>query len=228
MKICKQYRSILVLCELGLVEDADVIARSLFESAVQTLFVLKRNIRLRRGWKNAPKPPRGGFSAEFRAKLYLAHGVLNEQKRVRLCQNKRGLKRPTRRAVEPVNSMVKTAHHWLGRARMDWLGNDKSKAAFGVEMMAANVGLGRWYDAVYRPQSAIAHAKDALHHLDVGDSQMTIDANLGADIERATVPLHLANAMCGHAAHAVNARFRLGFDATLKKLAAGAQAVVSH
>ncbi|OHB78776.1 MAG: hypothetical protein A2V98_21665 [Planctomycetes bacterium RBG_16_64_12] len=225
MKLCKQYRSILVLCELGLVKDAEVVARSLFESAVQTLFVLKRNIRLRRGWRNAPKPPRRGFSAEFRAKLYLARNALNLRKQVNVWQSKRGLRRATRPAVKPVAGMVKTAQSWLGPAWINWLESDKCKAAFTVEMMAVNVGLGRWYDGVYRPQSAVAHANDALDNLDLGKRPMTIDAHLRPDIERATVPLRLANVMCVHAAHAVNARFGLGFDATLDELAAGAQTV---
>jgi hypothetical protein len=124
--------------------------------------------------------------------------------------------------------MMKTVEGWLGRSWMDWLEDKKkSTSAFKVETMAVNVGLGRMYDAVYRPQSAIVHANDALQHLHVGNAPMTIDAHLGGDIERANGPLRLANAICGHAADAVNDRFGLGFYVPLKELAAAAQALPS-
>ncbi len=227
MKICKQYRSILVLSELGLVEDAEVIARSLFESTQWTLFVVKRNIRLSRGWATAPTRPRGGFSTKFRAEVYLARHALNEEKLRNVWRSKQGLKRPAGALSQAMGDMVQTAETWLGSVWMTWLRDKKKSAgAFKVETMAANVGLAKWYDAVYRRQSHIAHAGDALNHLDAGRASMTIDATLGADIERVPEPLCLANAMCLQAAHAVNARFCLGFDTSLKQLDAGALAVL--
>ena len=226
MKICKQYRSILVLCELGLVEDAEVIARSLFESELWALFVAKRNVRLRRGWKSTPKRPRGGLSMEFRAELYSAREALNKQKRLNVWKNKRGLKRVAHRISEAVTRMVQDAESLVGADWMAWL-RDKSSGAFKVETMAQNLGLSRWYDAAYRPQSTIVHAGDALTHLDPGNAPMEIDAQLGADIEQAAGPIRLANAMCVHAAEVINARFRLGFDKTMEDLAAGARAVLN-
>ena len=228
-KICKQYRSILVLCELGLVEDAEVIARSLFESMLQTFFVVKRNVRLRRGWENTPKRPRGGFSMEFRAKLYLAHNALNEQKRLNVWKNKRGLKRAARPLSQPVAEMLQYAESFVGAAWMAWL-RDKNKSfdAFKVETMSDNLGLSRWYNGVYRRQSTVTHAGDALTHLYPGNTPMEIDAHLGAGIERATEPLHLANALFGRAAEVINARFRLGLDKTMKDLSVEARALLNR
>lgn len=227
MKMCKQHRSILVLCELGLVEDAEIIARSLFESMVQTFFVVKRNVRLRRGWQNTPERPRGGFSMEFRAKLYLARDALNEQKRLNVWKNKPGLKKAAHRISQAVAGMVQDAESFLGAPWMAWL-RDKRRSfeAFKVETMSHNLGLSRWYDAVYRVQSTIAHAGDAVNHLDLGSEPMTIDAQLGADIDRVQGPMHLANALCGHTAEVINGRFRLGVDETMKDLAAGARAIL--
>ena len=227
MKTCKQYRSVLVLGELGLVEDAEVIVRSLFETTIQTAFVLKRNIRLSRGWGTAPKAPHGGYSTEFRARLYLARQVVNEEKRTKAWHGRVGLKTSARRVSDAVAEKVRIVETWLGPAWVEWL-RCRSMAAFKVETMAGNVGLARWYHAVYGPQSTIAHAGDALTHLRATDDATTIDAKLGADIDSVPGPLHLANAMCGLAARFVNSRFRLGLDRTLADLAAGAQALLDR
>ncbi len=197
MKMCKQYRSIIVLCELGLVEDAEVIARCLFESAVQTHFVLKRWPKRCQGWASAPGLPK---SIELRADIYLARYALEQQKRLNVWKDSHGCKRVARKITRPIADMVDAAESMIGTAWMSWLRDTKFSAAFRVETMARNVGLHRWYDTVYRPQSAITHSNDALDHLDPGEEPLTIDSQIRADIDRAVEPLHLANALFGKAA----------------------------
>jgi len=207
-KICRQYRSILVLCEIGLTQDAEVIVRCLFESTVQLLFVTKRNIRLPGRWKNAPKIPRTRFSMEFRARLYLARDLLNEQKRLNVWKKTQGLKRMARRLAASVNEMVHTAEELIGHEWMQWL----EKTPLSVESMAKNVGLSRWYEAVYRLQSPIAHANDALSHVQPDDMQMTVDASIEPDWQGAMEPLRLANELIRLAGGSVSARFGLEFN----------------
>jgi hypothetical protein len=210
-KTCKQYRAVLVLSELGLVEDAETIARSLFETTIQILFVAKRNVRLTRGWKTAPMPPRGAFSMEFRAQIYLARTVLDDKKRLNVWQQTRGCKRPAKRMQAAVDEMVAWAESDIGTKWLQWLRDSaKSRTAFQVETMAHNVGLARWYATVYRTESTIVHAADATQHFDAGSEPMTVDVSLGPNIEGATTGLKLANALVETAMSVINARYYLG------------------
>lgn len=216
-KICKQFRSILVLCELGLTEDADIIARSLFEATLQMLFVTKKNVNRRRGWKSAPKPPRGSYSMEFRAELYLARTILDDRKRLNVWKQTPGCRRIARKLERPVNELVRASESDIGRVWMRWL-CEESQGAFQVETMAWNLGLERWYAAVYRPQSSIAHAADATRYVEASDEPGMLDVRLAADVAGAAGAIRLAIALVGRAMEAMNGRFALEFDQTIRDM----------
>lgn len=226
IKICKQYRSIIVLCELGLVEDAEVIARSLFESVLQVVFIVKRGIRVERGWSNAPKPPTGGFSSGFRATLCVVRPIIQAHRKATHSQKKRGLRRVLRPILAATAGQVDLAKALLGMEWFEWLSNKgASKNAFSVETMAGNLGLARYYEVIYRWQSEIVHAADALNHLSLGEQAMSIDATIAADGSRAVDPLRLITGLVGFAAEAIDSRFRLGYNETLRELAREVQKV---
>lgn len=222
-KLCKQYRAVLVLCELGLTDDAEVIARSLFESSLQTAFVVKKNVKLRRGWKSAPKPPRGGYSMEFRAELYLARTVLDDRKRVNVWKQMPGRHRMARRVEREVDEMMNWTEAHVGRVWMKWLTDKDSRNAFQVETMAENLGLARWYAFVYRPQSSIAHAADAARHMDSGNEPMTVNVRLAPDVAGAAGPLRLANGLIGSAMAVVDTRFNLDLGEVIREMAKESQ-----
>jgi len=92
---------------------------------------------------------------------------------------------------------------------MKWLRGDCGKGAFKVEQMAKNLGFQRWYNAVYRPQSKISHALDALQHIMPGEETMTIDADIAPNIDQAAMPLYLANDLFLISAHLIDWRFGL-------------------
>lgn len=220
-KMCKQFRAILVLSELGLVEDAEVACRTFFECVLQTLFVVKRNVILKRGWSKAPKPPRGGFAMEFRAEIYLARSVLDDRKRVNVWKRTPGCKRVAKKIAAAVDEMASWCEGHVGKRWMNWLQDGKQSGdAFRVERMAENLGLGRWYASVYRLQSSIVHAGDATRHMDADDEQMAVDVRLGPDVESAAKPLQLAIALMGRALEVTNARFQLGLEKTIREMAA--------
>ncbi len=54
-KLCKQYRAIHALCELGLTKDAEILARATFEAFLVLLFLLRRRVRLNEGKRNGDR-----------------------------------------------------------------------------------------------------------------------------------------------------------------------------
>ena len=224
IKMCKQYRAMLALCELGLVEDAETIVRSLFESTLHIHFLLKRWPKRSQGWRTAPRLPK---AIEVRADVYLARDALEEDKRLNVWKNSRGCRRAARRIAPAAAAMLASAESMVGCDWMKWLRSDQGKGAFKVEMMSKNFGLQRWYDAVYRTQSRIAHGGDALDHLQPSDPPMTMDAGIGGDIQGAAGPLRLANALFGRAAQLIDWRFSLQMRKQFKNLADGARALTT-
>lgn len=210
-KLCKQYRAIHTLCELGLTDDAEILVRSMFESSLVVLFLLRRRVVLRDGRRLPPTPPKGGLTVKFRAKLFAADQALKEQKKVSAWLRTPGLKRHGKKLERFVNDWVDEEEKRLGAAWIRWL---KRGNVFGlnIEVMARNLGLERWYAGIYRPQSSKVHASDAIDHLGWDDALAMITPKLEPDVDSTTDPLHLANVPFLMATDLINARFRLGYD----------------
>jgi hypothetical protein len=220
-RMCKQLGGVLILCEWGLTEEAHVIARSLFESTLHTLFVTKKNVRLRRGWGTAPKAPRGRFSMPFRAEIYIVvKQLLNHRKMVTVWGRTPGTRRAARKHEPIVDAAFKQAEGKIGTAWMAWLWDSKkSGGAFQVETMAQNLGMARWYNMVYRTQSIPTHAADAINQFDLSDEGSPIRPRLHPDVAGASGALGLAIELVQIAMRAINGRFDMGLDETIGELA---------
>jgi hypothetical protein len=216
-RLCKQYRGIHALCELGLTDDAEILVRSMFESSLVTLFLLRRRVVFRNGRRLPPTPPKGGLTVAFRVKLFVADQALKERKMVRAWLGTPGLRRKGKSLAHPVNDRVATEEKRLGSQWMCWL-KDGILLGLSVETMARNLGMARWYAQIYRPQSSKVHGSDALDHLDLDDVRQLITPKLGPDVDSTTEPLCLANELFLTATDVINRRFRLRYDDKIRDL----------
>jgi hypothetical protein len=92
VKACKQYRSIQVLCEHGLTEDAQALCRNLCETTIALYFLLRHRVKLKNGNKPVPAVPGKPLSTKFRSDLYLAHGILQKEKMLNDMGQTKGMK----------------------------------------------------------------------------------------------------------------------------------------
>jgi hypothetical protein len=188
-------------------------------------FLLGRWPKLSRGWRTAPGQP---TTIELRANIYLARDALEDEKRLKVWKNCHGCKRLARETAQAVADIVASAESMIACDWMKWLRSKEAKGAFGVETMANNLGQQRWYDVAYRPQSQIAHARDALAYLYSGQAPMTIDADIGANVDGAVEPLHLANALFVGTARLINWRFGLAMRRQIKGLTDRAMTLIGN
>ncbi|MEX1098046.1 MAG: DUF5677 domain-containing protein, partial [Planctomycetales bacterium] len=102
VKASKQLRSIIELCERGEAGDSSIIARSLFETALVVAFILKprffpREFDATKHVKRTIRVRGLTLSREFRATLYIAHHVLEEERCANRHRTRRGLMRYAKR-----------------------------------------------------------------------------------------------------------------------------------
>ena len=172
--LCKQalirFRSIIALCEMGHVEDADVLVRALFETVMAVRFILKPKKRVSACSSQLcaelavlPPIPRNG-TMDFRAKLYAASEPIKLDKLLRRFLTKPGMKRMTtqkhRERIADVVSDVESdiGSEWVERIR-------KTKSYSGIQqvrLLAEYCGLLKFWDSVYELQSGRAHGAGAV------------------------------------------------------------------
>jgi len=142
-KACKTFRSIQILCERGLYEDASALVRVLMETTIAIAFILQRK-------------------SKERTIIYHAHGMAQQIKMLNHWRSTPGLKRKVTKVLLehandaltsylkklPVGTDVK--HHWSGTRNLQ----QAMKALRGDVV----------YATLYRYASSISHASDFGAH----------------------------------------------------------------
>ncbi len=195
-KACKTFKSIQVLCERGLHEDADALVRVLLETTTAILYILHEN------------------STE-RALIYHAHGMHQQLKMLkhwrdvptlaalatdeRLAQARAGLDSYLKRLPGDTN----VSRHWSGLS-----GLDAALKSLGDEVT---------YATSFRFSSAIIHGNDFGAHfeVDAGDAFDDLVWQLEPRVRGFEAPSYAARQLLWNAADRVNDRFGLGFETKL-------------
>src|SRR2546430_5997290 len=145
-KACKTFRAIQILCERGLIEDAEALVRVLMENTVAIAFILQ-------------KKPRE------RARIYYAHTIAQSIKMLNDWKNTPGLKRKvTKKVMKEANDALAVCakglpvgtdfkHHWSGKRNF----REAVKELRGDIM----------YATLYRFTSSITHASDFGAHVEI-------------------------------------------------------------
>lgn len=154
-KACKTFRSIQVLCERGLHEDANALVRVLLETTVATLFVLQRRRRDKN--TNALTP-----TAHERAITFFAYSLHQQLKMLNDWKQTRGLKRQApKRAIDAAKKQIAELRtllpagtnfetHWSGKGNLQ-----NTVKALRADSL---------YAVLFRYTSSISHASDVGLH----------------------------------------------------------------
>jgi hypothetical protein len=222
-KCCKQLRSILLLCEHGLVSDADTLARSLFESVLALNFLLSPRLTLRENGKKVQPDPKKPLTTPFRTLLYLAHVAFEDERRtVKFHQTVR-LKRLAKHLGDSV-SIRQTAQNAAQRIGTEWTKRLKGKTTYcGVSIrdLSDSLRVLHWYNSVYDIQSSVVHARDAIGFADFSEtSEEESYLDLGPNCDWIGGSLHVSSALFLGAISIVNSRLGLGVDERVDALVA--------
>lgn len=172
IKATKTFRSVMALVEIGASHDADILNRTLYETAVATVFVVRPAVSLQlKDFADAQ------LTRELRAKIYIAYGPIKK-----LDEYERHANNPMfqsiivegpqmqkhRVAAATAESMV--GAYWAKRIKK----NRRGYSGFALKDLAGKLDQDfvRWYEAVYGEQSKATHAYDAVKHVQFDGDRM--------------------------------------------------------
>lgn len=215
IQACRLFRSAIEQCERCDGFTGNILTRSLFETVLALLFVLKRSVciiaepELDKNGKPKPgryrakaptKKNRGArkdsLSRDFRADLYIAHGVFQSESLARKCAMTPGLLRASKsKRLKVGQSLVTAIDAAIGP---EWLsivhGSTYSGLSLADLSRLLDRGLYRWYATVYTIQSGMAHAADAhrhatLHADGIGPNYFSTEPEIRETVQAAVVML---------------------------------------
>lgn len=190
VQLYRQFRSVHDECCRCEAFSASIVGRSVFETIVALLFVLKPRVHIvvapviKNGihahtaggvpkWSAKPpskkNPPskQTFLSRAARANLYFAHVAFADDLFAEKCQRTNGLKRLG--ALVAKNVLPSTVAHFENLVGPQWtyiLRDSHGYSGLPLASLARllDKNLARWYETIYHFQSRMVHANDALRH----------------------------------------------------------------
>lgn len=205
-KACKTFRSIQVLCERGLHEDAEALVRVLLETTVAVLFILQGRRRDRKSKALSP-------TAQQRALTFYAHSLHQSLKMLREWKNTPGLKRKATKAMlENTGDAIATVTNFLPAGtnfEKHWAGKG------GFQQAVQALRREPLYAVLYRHTSAISHASDVGLHFERDKATGQLIWQLPPRVEGFAGPSYVARELLWVLANRIDQRLQLGFAASL-------------
>jgi hypothetical protein len=166
---CRLFQSLVERCDRADAFSADILARSLYETALATCFVLVEEFGYQAGAvpKGAPISDGECLPRELRAKLYLAYQPLwTERHAQRLLQIPRFEELGKSIAAKYSDEVLSVIKNELGPQWTRVLQQGPSYSGLTIKGLAAALGgeLDRWYGSFYFFQSRNTHGADAIQH----------------------------------------------------------------
>lgn len=193
-KAIKTFRSIQILCERGLHEDAHALVRVLMETTVVVMFILQKKSR-------------------ERVRIYHAHTIAQGVKMINDWKNTSGLKRlATKKVIKEANDALQgwtkglpagtdVKRHWSGKGSFQ----EAVKALRGDAM----------YATLYRFTSSISHGTDFGAHVAVEEPSGNRLWEIEPKVQGFEAPTYAARQLLWNLANRIDQRLGLGFSATL-------------
>jgi hypothetical protein len=199
-KACKTYRAIRVTVARGLGEDAFILGRALFETAMAILFILRRD-------------------SVRRSRMYLAHLAVNDLRMLEALARTRGTKRIAKKnRLVVARARVQKFEQELGPSTIAAL---KSGPA-GMSVEATAKKLGRWegvYQLFYRRGSRFGHVADLSDHVQFTPEGVTVLNMVPSRQETLEEVLRITYGVMWGIVAKMNERLGLGHDDAVKELA---------
>jgi hypothetical protein len=241
------FRSIVQDCRRAEAFTASILTRTLFETVLAVLFLLKKDVRIivepvyqknaphgtppigyaaKPRSKNSKRTLRHRLSRELRATLYMAHNYfMLEGRHIKSLGRSPGMYHKARQLKKSVDPKVATEYESeVGPQWTHILRHSGSYCGLSIENLAAVLGepLTRWYDTVYHFQSCDVHALNSLQHLDIHDGTRLKALYVSPDQAvyqslRAAVGMFFAHMQILHENLDFGADVSTGFDSLTRK-----------
>jgi hypothetical protein len=192
-KAMKTFRSVQILCERGLYEDASALTRVLMETTIAIVFILQKK-------------------SKERMLIYHAHSMVQSIKTLNEWARTKGIKRKAPKAMlqrahaELASYLSKlppgtnVTKHWSGTGSLQ----EAMRKLKGETM----------YATLYRHTSSISHASDFGLHFSL-DQDGEFVWEIDPQVEGFESPSYAARELLWGAANRIDERFGLGFAAAL-------------
>jgi hypothetical protein len=205
-KACKTYRSIQLLCERGLHEDANALVRVLLETTVAVLWILQRR---RKDKKTVALTP----TAHQRAITFHAYSMYQQLKMLKEWQKTPGLKRKApKRIVEQATKQIAELRVMLP-AGTDFESYWSGKGNLPNTMKALKQDV--LYATLYRTTSATSHGSDLGAHFEYDPSTGHLIWQLPPRVNYVMGPSFIARELLWMLANRIDERLGLGFAGVL-------------
>lgn len=194
-KACKTYRGIIVTCESGLTEDAFVLARSLFETALAVFWILKT-------------------ASRRRAQMYLAHLSMRDKKMFLEWKRTKGIKHyATARMLRTVDAQIAESARILKPKYMAGLADSYSGKS--IKDTAKAVGLLKVYQIFYRHASGFGHGSDLFSHISYTPEGIPVLHVMPGPSDNLKRVMAMSYSIFRTLIQSLNDRFGLGHDAAI-------------
>jgi hypothetical protein len=193
-KACKTFRSIQILLERGLIDDANVLVRVLMENTVAVVFILQKHSRRR-------------------ARIYHAHAMAQDVKMLNHWKTTPSLKRKATKEI------IKLANDGLASwakalpAGTDFQRHWSGKASFLEAVKAVHAEA--IYATVFRFASAKTHVTDFAGHVEIERASGDLIYQIDPCSKGFEAPSHASRALLWAAASRIDQRLGLGFVTAL-------------
>jgi hypothetical protein len=175
VKSCRQFRTVIELCERGENADAAIVARAMFETALVVGFILKprfvpREFDKKGKVKRSITVPNVKLTREFRAILFAAHDALKPDREAAMHAQRPGMKRHAKRMAK-IATMTNVGQSYIQTLGPQWtsilMNRPYTYTGLSIANLARSLGkpFPQWYDQVYGPQSEHVHAGDLFEYL---------------------------------------------------------------
>ncbi len=186
------FRSIVEDCKRAEAFTASILTRTLFETVLAVLFLLKKDVRIivepvypkgaPRGTtpigyaakprsKNTKRTAKHRLSRKLRATLFMAKSYFTlEGRHIESLSKYPGMTNKAKQLKKSVDPGIAAEYeHEIGSQWTSVLRRSDSYSGLSIENLAAvlDKSLARWYRTVYHFQSCDSHAVNALQHLDL-------------------------------------------------------------
>lgn len=176
-KICRLYKTIIELCQKGEAEGASIIIRAMSEAVLAINFVLLPRFIPKEKVKGKivrVKLPFGQrLTRQFRAKLFVAHILLSNNRLIDQIAETRGIRRLGKQLKKKSDvDVLKECENIIGK---DWLQRltkyPFTYSGLNISNLSRSLGAERWYNTIYSIQSEHVHSTDVDNYFIYNDNQ---------------------------------------------------------
>jgi hypothetical protein len=216
----RRLRAIIALLELGLVEDAEILLRSLFESLLAFRFVFRRQRALQRcspglqqALKRWPKIPSTMPAPVFRALLYDAHEMFQTANTFKEGKSVKGIARRCASSERRIAPIVTGVAKLIGPWHAILTNRPYTYSGLTVAQLAELYGLQKLHRSVYALMSIKTHGGRATQSVTVDGEQGGV--RMHGEIEMLSTVALTSMAVFGMLLGDANRAFALKQEASL-------------